>query len=271
MNLIEKKMVKILTDMRDQYGVTSLKAEFEAEASRMNELMRLKDIADSCDIGLLIKIGGVEDISHIFDALHIGVTSINAPMVETPFAASKFYKCLRKYVREDDLEEIDVSINIETLTAHKNLEDILDHKDAKILDSVTVGRVDLTDSMGLTRNDINSERIYKICEDIFAKSKQRGLTTGLGGGISTDALNFISGLGHAGLIDKYETRKIVFTNIDESENQIGKGILMAVEFETLWLENKRNYYRTIACEDDTRIEMLNKRLQKEITNSDNTC
>ena len=264
-------MVGILTDLRDHCGVTSLKAEFEAEASRMNELMRLKEIADSCDVGLLIKIGGAEDISHIFDALHLGVTSINAPMIETPFAASKFYKCLGKYIQAEDLEDINISINIETDTAHKNLEGILDQKDAKILDSITVGRVDMTDSMGLTRNDINSERVYKICEDIFTKSKKRGLDTGLGGGISTDAIDFLSRLGKADLIDKYETRKIVFTNVDETWEEINKGIMKAVEFETLWLENKRNYYRTIACEDDTRIEMLNKRLQKVITNSDNSC
>jgi 2-keto-3-deoxy-L-rhamnonate aldolase RhmA len=271
MNLIEKKMVEILTEMRDQFGVTSLKAEFEAEASRINELMRLKEIADNCQVGLLIKIGGPEDISHIFDALHIGVTALNAPMVETPFAASKYFKCLHKYVQEEDLQNIDISINIETITAHKNLDGILNHKDAGILNSITVGRVDLTDSMGLTRNDINSEVVYKICEDVFSKSKKRGLQTGLGGGISTDAIDFIRRLGRAGLIDRYETRKIIFTNFNESPEDINRGILKAVEFETLWLENKRNYYRTIACEDDTRIEMLNKRLKKEISNSDNAC
>ncbi len=129
----------------------------------------------------------------------------------------------------------------------------------------------MTDSMGLTRNDMNSQKLFEVCVDIFSKCRKKGLHCGLGGGISTDAVDFIKRLSEKKLIDKYETRKIVFTNMNDSKEKITEGILKAVEFEVLWLENKRDYYKRISCEDDKRIEMLDKRVKKEITNSDNTC
>jgi 4-hydroxy-2-oxoheptanedioate aldolase len=270
-NKLETQMVQILKQLKSDYGVVGLKAEFEAEASRMEELMRLKEICTSCDLGLLIKIGGAEDISHMFDALNLGMMAMNAPMIETPFAASKFFKSVKKYIPAEDLEGMEISINIETFTAQQNLDGILNHKDAKVLTAITVGRVDMTDSLGLTREEINSPRLYQICEEIFSKARKKGLKTGLGGGISTDAIDFIKRLGKQGLIDKYETRKIIFTNMDADPQTMAEGVLKAVEFETLWLENKRNYHLRIGSEDDTRIEMLRKRLNREITNSDKTC
>jgi 4-hydroxy-2-oxoheptanedioate aldolase len=264
-------MIQILNQLKTEYGVTGLKAEFEAEASRIEELMRLKDIGGCCDLGLLIKIGGAEDISHMFDAVNLGIKALNAPMIETSFAASKFYKSLKKYIPEEDLETIEISINIETVTAQHNLDAILNHKDAGVLNAITVGRVDMTDSLGLSRDDINSPILYKICEEVFTKARKKGLKTGLGGGISTNAIDFIRRLGKHGLIDKYETRKVVFTNMNDDSKIIAEGILKAVEFETLWLENKRNHHKRISSEDELRIVMLRKRLNLEITNSDKSC
>jgi len=271
MNKIEKRMIEILNKLRDEYSVVQLKAEFEAEASRMNELMRLKEIGNMCGLGLLVKIGGAEDISHMFDALHLGVNGLNAPMIETGFAARKFFKGVKKYIPIDDLEHMEISVNIETKTAHQNLDQILSEKDVDVLNAITIGRVDLVDSFDLTRTEINNQRIYDVCEDIFSKARAKKLKCGLGGGISTDAVPFIKKLADKKLIDKYETRKIVFTNLKDEIDCMVEGILTAVEFETLWLQNKKEYYGRIFREDDVRIEMLNKRLKKEISNSDLLC
>jgi hypothetical protein len=271
MNNIEKKMVEVLKTLRDEYAVVQLKAEFEAEASRMNELMRLKEMSNVCDLGLLVKIGGPEDISHMFDALHLGINGLNAPMIETGFAAKKFFKGIKKYVPHEDLERIEISVNIETKTAHQNIDEILAEKESDVLNSITIGRVDLSDSLGLTRAEINNSRICDICEEIYTKARSKNLKCGLGGGISTSAVSFIKKLAEKKLIDRYETRKVVFTNLNDDEEKMINGILKAVEFETLWLQNKKEYYGRIYHEDDIRIEMLNKRLKKEITNSDEIC
>ena len=50
------------------------------------------------------------------------------------------------------------------------------------------------------------------------------------------------------LVDKYETRKIVYDK--DAINNIDKGILAGVEFELLWLKSKRRYYHRIKIEDE---------------------
>ena len=66
MNQIEKEMVEILKRGKDQFGVVSTKAEFEAEGTRIEELMRLMDISSAAGLPLTVKIGGqhfcVQDI-----------------------------------------------------------------------------------------------------------------------------------------------------------------------------------------------------------------
>jgi len=61
--------------------------------------------------------------------------------------------------------------------------------------------------------------------------------------------------------DKFETRKITFA-ISDDERQLKKGILLAMEFETLYLKNKCAFYDRMANEDRNRLKMLSERLEK---------
>ena len=44
MNTNEKKMLSSLLELKEKHNVLSVKAEFEAEGSRIEEMMRLKDV-----------------------------------------------------------------------------------------------------------------------------------------------------------------------------------------------------------------------------------
>ena len=90
MNNIEKQMISVLKELMNDYGVFEIKAEFESEGSRMEEMMRLKDITSYVDLPIILKIGGVEAVTDIYNGLSIGVKGIVAPMAETKFALSKF-------------------------------------------------------------------------------------------------------------------------------------------------------------------------------------
>ena len=90
MNILEKKMIDVLSELKEKYGVFEIKAEFEAEGSRIDELMRLKDVTSSVNLPLLLKIGGVEAVTDVYSGMALGATGIVAPMAETKYALSKF-------------------------------------------------------------------------------------------------------------------------------------------------------------------------------------
>jgi 2-keto-3-deoxy-L-rhamnonate aldolase RhmA len=125
MNALEKEMVEVLKKLKNEYGVIEIKAEYENEGSRQDELMRLKDVASSVDLPIIVKIGGVEAISDIYNAITLGVHGIIAPMAETKFAVSKFTNAIETFVAEDNREDIEFAFNVETITGYNNLNDIL--------------------------------------------------------------------------------------------------------------------------------------------------
>ena len=259
MNTIEREMVDVLKRLKNDYGVIEIKAEYENEGSRQDELMRLKDVAGKVDLPIITKIGGVEAITDIYNALTLGVAGIIAPMAETKFAVSKFTNAINTFVAEDNREDVEFAFNLETITGYENIDDILSLENLNMLDGVTIGRVDFTSSMGKDRDFADSDEMLKYCINIFQKSRAKGLKCGLGGAISSNSAEFIKSLVSQNLIDKYETRKIVYDK--DAVSTIDKGILAGVEFELLWLKSKRRYYHRIKSEDEKRIEMLDIRLR----------
>lgn len=260
MNALEKKMVKLLLDLKKNHNVVELKAEFETEAVRMNELMRLKEVAERAGLGLVLKIGGQEAITDMYEAQHVGVTGLIAPMIESAYSVTKYLEAIRKHFPEDLRKDIHFGINIETFQGFQNFKDILSVKDIKLIDTITLGRVDMTGSLGMARNEINDEKIYKIAEEMFILARKKKMRTTMGGGIAVEALPFIKKLVSKKLLDRFETRKIVF-NVPKSFTKAERGIIKANMFELLWLENKKNYYKEISEEDDSRIQMLLTRIK----------
>jgi len=260
MNKLEKQLSLLLKDLKENYNVIKIRAEFESEASRMVELSRLKDVVSSAGLTLMMNIGGVGAGTDIYNCLTIGAGGIVAPMVETAFAMSKYIKAIEKFVPEDNRKDMEFSAIIETITAYKNIDEILSTRGIDLLSIMTIGRNDFIASMGLDRNSANSKEMLKICRDIFKKLKAKGFKTGLGGAISPEAIPFLKQLNEENLIDEFETMKVVFKNSLINKN-IKEGILKAVEFELLWLKTKKSYYSRVNIEDDIRIEMLETRLK----------
>jgi 4-hydroxy-2-oxoheptanedioate aldolase len=263
MTQLECRMVDVLRDLRENHHVIGIKAEFEAEGTRLEEALRLKDVITKAGFDLTIKIGGCEALKDLYDARSIGVTHIVAPMIESGYALKKYLGCAKLSFPEEERGNTKFLINLETIQGYRNLDDILGVAKESILAGIVLGRVDFTGSIGKTREYVNSDEIYEIAKDVFSKAKKQNLETVVGGGVSKETIPFLNRLPR-GYVDRYETRKVIFKCPEALEGLYDKGILKAVGFELMWLKNKRNFYGLIFEEDCQRIEMLEKRYKKLI-------
>jgi len=259
MNSVEKQMVEILTKCKT-HGAVSVKAEFEAEGTRMDELLRLVDVARAAGLKLTVKIGGCEAIRDLLESKQVGVDYIVAPMVETPYALSKFVGAIAMAFNEDEREQTDFLFNLETITAYENLTEMAKVAKDGGIEGIVFGRVDFSGSLGMGRDGIETDEITSRIIETAKVAKASGLDLVVGGAVSAGALPQLRRI-NTEYLTRFETRKVVFSSEALDSAQIEQGLLHAVHFELLWLLNKRSYYAQITAEDDKRIEMLEARWQ----------
>jgi len=264
MNLLEKKMVEALIDLRENHHVLGVKAEFEAEGTRFEEAIRLKEVVTRAGLDLTIKVGGCEAIKDMYEAKVVGISKIVAPMIETPYALKKYIHAVKMVFPEQEYHETKFYINIETITGHENFEAMMQSPEAKCLHGIVLGRVDMAGSIGLLREDINDNKILNIAKDLSKKVKAYNMDLVIGGRVSAYSLPFFKELGE-GMLDYFETRKIIFHAPKALKDlNTDKGILKAVGFELMWLKNKRDFYGMIFKEDEQRLAMLEYRYKELI-------
>jgi len=259
MNAYEKKMLEILRQGKVEHGVVATKAEFEAEGTRTDELLRLLEIANKADVGLALKVGGCEAIRDMLEAKQFGVQFIIAPMVETPYALSKYIAAKDKVYSPEEQEDVSFLFNLETITAFEKLDAMLEMASAKPgCNGVVFGRVDFSGSIGTGRTGIESEQVTTSVETASRACLKRGLDFVVGGAVSIDALASLQRI-KAIHLNRFETRKVVFSGAALDSPHLAKALRQAVHFELLWLLNKREYYGVMHRADQSRIQMLESR------------
>ncbi len=266
MNKLEKEMIEILKRSKDTYNIVATKAEFEAEGTRVDELLRLIDIANQANVDIALKVGGCEAIRDLLEAKQFGVKYIIAPMVETPYALKKFINAKNKVFYEKENNCVEFLFNLETYNSYKFLKELVGiAKKDNGCNGLVFGRVDFSGSMNLSRNEIEEEKITVIGEEIAQECKKADLDFVVGGAISSAAIPALKRFNKIKL-NRFETRKIIFNSSALKNKDLEIGLKYAVKFELLWLLNKRDYYKFIYKEDEVRINMLEKRwnvLEKE--------
>jgi len=259
MNNFEKQMLDILREGHEVFDVLAVKAEFEAEGTRTDELLRLLEIANKSGVGLALKIGGCEAIRDMLEAKQFGVQYIIAPMVETPYALSKYIAAKDKVYTKDEQKDVSFLFNVETITAFHNLKPMISLASADAgCSGVVFGRVDFSGSIGAGREGIESQAVTQAALDTSQACLAHGLDFVIGGAVSIDALSNLKRF-KAIHLNRFETRKVVFSASALDSPFLSRALRNAVHFELLWLLNKREYYGLMHREDQSRIEMLESR------------
>jgi len=258
MNKTEKEMLEILHKLKES-GAIAVKAEFEAEGTRTEELLRLLELSRRAGIGIGLKIGGCEAVRDLIEAKQFGVDYVIAPMVETPYAMQKYVDAKNKVFNLEERADVDFLVNIETYTGLSNSSEMIDVASKKNgIDGIVFGRVDFAGSQGLALDSINEDNITESCIEIANKCKDNNLDFVVGGGISDISIDPLKKI-NKNHLSRFETRKIIFHAEALNKEEIKKALLNAVHFELLWLLNKREFYSLITREDDKRLNMLNDR------------
>jgi len=266
MNITEKKLAELVRRIDERGHLKSIKAEFEAEGTRSDELLRLLDVTRNCNVPLTLKIGGCEAVKDLYEARQFGARYIVAPMIESEYALRKYCDTIQKVYPAEETCEVDFLFNIETIQAFNLFEDIVSVAiESPVIAGVVFGRTDFTGSLGI-KGDVQNEKVTECIEAIAKRLEQTDLDLVVGGAISISSLPELNRISRHRLT-RFETRKVVFDGARLSDQDLADSLLDAVHFEILWLINKSDYYGALHQEDKNRIAQLEQRwnvLQREI-------
>lgn len=252
---LERRMLDALKRGRDENGFVGVKAEFEAEGTRREELLRLHDLTRRAGLELIVKIGGCEAVSDLIDCRSYGAEQIVAPMIETAYALSKFIAAKQRTHADDD--GCRFLFNVETETALKNLPKML-ALGATQINGIVFGRVDFTQSCGLDSEAVNGREVTEAILEVARNCAAHDLELVVGGSVSPQSQAALTAIRRVRL-DRFETRKIVFDGAVAESRGYADAIHAAIAFELAWLQNKRDHYQRASQEDASRIAMLEAR------------
>lgn len=262
MNKCEREMLDLLKTLKRNFGAVSVKAEFEAEGTRTDELLRLIDLARRCDLEVALKIGGCEAVRDLIESKQFGVEYIIAPMVETPYALQKFILAKNKVYNADQQKDTQFLFNIETATTFNSLQAMMEvARTPNGVQGGVFGRVDFSGSLGLGRAAIDTHQITDYVCKTGEACKANGLDLVVGGAVAISSLPELKRMQQTHL-SRFETRKVIFGAHALDNPEMARGLQKTVYFELLWLQNKRDHYSNIREEDAARIKMLSDRWEQ---------
>jgi len=243
---------KILLKLKE-FGCSGIKISFEDEGALHNEIISMRNLTTSVDLELSIKIGGCEAKRDIIDCIDLNCETIVAPMIESNFALEKFFKSLDAY--KYDRKK---GFNLETIGAYNKLDELslLFNK----VDFVTVGRVDFVGSLGKDRDYVDTDEMYEIVKNVFMKARENNTLCYMGGAVSINSKTFIQKLFANNLLDKFETRYVIYDAHNVDLNNLEKLLYWANVFEVEWLKFINNRYMLHANKDIKRIKMIEERI-----------
>ncbi len=153
-----------------KYGLVGIKQSLEDEGAGFEDIRLMRKITKKLKLNLNVKIGGCEAKNDIFFCDEIKVDGIVAPMVESKYALQKF---INTTIDNFLTKKVKIFFNLETIQAYKNFSSLSNLKEFNLLSGIVIGRSDLAGSLSLSKNDVNSKKIFKIVNTIASKIKKK--------------------------------------------------------------------------------------------------
>ena len=232
-------------------SVSGLKTGTEVEDMGFDEIGFLAEIAREI-VPVTVKIGGAEARNDMRNCLRLEISTVLAPMIETVYALSNFAQSAREIFESADQPPA-LAINIESLTAVQNFDQMLESKAAAALSQITVGRSDLSRSMHLP---IDDPEVSAVALSVIKKVNNRGLISSLGGGLSLENIDQLARLP----LSQINTRHTIFRNDSDFQANASARLLQGLMFEErlynamskLFPEKKEHYLH--------RVETISRRM-----------
>lgn len=256
MSEFKNKMKNILNILKTEYGAKGIKIEFSSECPTEEEVEILKAFSVELGMEITSKISGCEDLKSIIVAKKYDFDNIVAPMIESCYAAKKFLDNVNMIFQSSRAK---CFINIETIDGVKSIKKIVNDDYFKYVDGIVFGRTDMCGSLGLKCCDVNSDIIFEYAKKVAQEAKNNNKLFIIGGGVSSSSVEFFENINHIYLTD-FETRKIIFdSKCALKNNHLKNGIKLALDFELMWLNYKKNLNGYLTTLDNDRIDILSKR------------
>ena len=262
--LLFKDFEKRMKRLSSLSSFLAVKAEFEAEGTRIDELAILSELCCKNSIPLTLKIGGPTAQRDIYEAFQLGASNILVPMVESKYSLLNCFEMIQKFLPlfKELTNTPKLFINIESQLALENIDSILQliHNENLPVKSIVIGRSDLSKSLNIC--NVDNEMMLKICAGLIKKRKNLNVT--LGGNLMNKSFSFVSNLSKKGLY-AFESRKCTFKiNKNLDKNNFNSLIKSALDFELSWLNCKKNLYGDRSQEENLRIKTIESRLRNPI-------
>ena len=186
----------------------AIKIETEAEGASWEQIRAIQRIAKSSGLPVFLKIGGVEARTDIRAAQDLAIEGVIAPMVESVFAVEKFHEATagRGFSWR--------ALTIESITAFRDLEAIVQEAKAMGINGATFGRGDFSASIGAKGGE-ETEEVNSYAKYFVEVVTEYGLIPSIGGNVQATSIKNLSA---SGLRPKFlETRRVVFDWSPDSE------------------------------------------------------
>jgi hypothetical protein len=211
-----------LAFLKRNHGLVGIKGGTEVEAQTFDEIWFMRRISKGI-VPLTVKVSGPEARNDIEFMLAAGVDCVLATMVESAYSLKNFVTTMAAL---DKKRQSELAVNIETITAWRNLEEMFDSPSFSAIRQITVGRSDLSGSMDL---DVDDPEVMRITRAMVEAARIRGKRTSVGGQVSTENAELVQNVTGA---DTINSRHMV---VDLAKSGVRDNVAAAL----LW---EREYY-----------------------------